>query len=106
MVKQTNKMMKFDNKVSDLFLNGGQVVQSFKYTAKTYLVRMPLGNYAEFGEMKFEFVWIQNYLKDDTLHIGGYINNTLRGAKKDAEREHQEYCHDIYRARIRSEKKK
>ena len=97
--------MKINEEVNSLFLKGGKVVHSETYTAETYLIRMPQEHFIkdvseEWGIRYFEYVWIQNYLNNDELHIGGHLNSTLVGAKKEMSENHSEHCSFIYRKEL------
>jgi len=99
--------MKTTENVNVLFLQGGKVVDSHSYKggAKTYLIRMPKGFFIKEDPSEFEYVWIQNFMEENCLRIGGYKNGTLVEVKKKTTEEHNDYCKAIWMKERKNESK-
>jgi len=92
-----NSKIKLSQEVQSHILNGGQIVLNETMGKNTtLLIRMPEGEYIADDRVKmyrnnsFEYVLCQDFLDDNVVRVAGYRNDTLRGAKKDADKEHQE----------------
>ena len=100
-VENKPENLKYDNEVIELFLNGGQLILTEKFTkpAVTHLVRMPKGKFVEFNGELWEYIFIQNYVSDDVISIAGYKNGGLADVKQRTSIEYAQLCAPIYRAR-------
>lgn len=93
--------MKVSQNVTNLFLRGGKVVHKEIYgEATTYLIRMSKGDFAEFEEVSFEYVWIQNYNDKYELIIAGYKNGSLTQIRKEVISEHDDMNFVLYRIKV------
>ena len=83
--------MNYTERVNRLFLRGGRVVEEWdSSTVRTFLIEMPIDRWVTepHGETEFKYVWIQNYLTNDTLNIGGYRNGHSEEVKMKTKEEH------------------
>ena len=93
--------MKLSNELTKLFLAGGKVVHKETYTCKTYLIRMPKDEFiqderSDYLDNKFEYAWAQSNSDNDTIEVGGYLNESLPMARKKMNEKHIDTCEVIW----------
>ena len=81
--------IRFDSHVTELFLNGGVVVETIReMNTNSMLVKMPLGSFVEFTQKEHEYLVIQDYIIENEMNIAHYFNGTIDEAKNELKRVH------------------